>query len=216
MFLYKKVLVNPFWVVLAYPMEQKRLGDIILKNIPLSLDYHYSAVKNKVIHEHGDSGVLVIIYFPTPNTPKIIFTKRSSKLRNHAGEISFPGGRFCQKDESLIETAIRETYEEIGLKIHKENIIGCLTPTNTYTTRILIHPFVAVLSEPTLYLIPNEEVEEILEISLEKLVVSMEVDKERTFGNYQMFKFAIDNNIIWGATGRILKGLIDVINDIHS
>ena len=61
-------------------MEEIRLGDIILKNIPLSLDYYYSAVKDKVIHEEGDSGVLVIIYFPTPNTPKIIFTKRSFKI----------------------------------------------------------------------------------------------------------------------------------------
>lgn len=197
-------------------MEEKRLGDIIRKNIPFSLDYYYSFVEDKVIHVDGDSGVLVIIYFPTPNSPKIIFTKRSSKLRNHAGEISFPGGRFCQEDESLIETAIRETYEEIGLKIHKDNIIGCLTPTNTYTTRILIYPFVAMLSEPGLHLIPNEEVEEILEISLEELVASMEVDNEHTFGNYQMFKFAIDNNIIWGATGRILKDLIDVIADVHS
>lgn len=197
-------------------MNVKNLGDIILQNIPLSLDYYYSEVKNKVVYKSGDSGVLVIIYFPTPNTPTIIFTKRSSKLRNHAGEISFPGGRFCQKDKSLIETAIRETNEEIGLKINKESIIGCLTPTNTYTTKIMIYPFVVVLSEPPARLTPNEEVEEILEISLQKLVMSMEIDKEHTFGNYDMFKFPINDNIIWGATGRILKDLIDVINDVHS
>jgi 8-oxo-dGTP pyrophosphatase MutT (NUDIX family) len=197
-------------------MNEKRFDNFILKKIPLSLDYYYLDVKNKVIPKYGDSGVLVIIFFPTPDTPKIIFTKRSSKLRNHAGEISFPGGRFCQKDKSLIETAIRETYEEIGLKIQKENILGCLTPTNTYTTKIIIYPFVAVLYGPPTNLTPNEEVEEILEISLEKLVKSMEIDKEHTLGNYEMFKFAVNDNLIWGATGRILKDLIDVINDIHS
>jgi 8-oxo-dGTP pyrophosphatase MutT (NUDIX family) len=196
-------------------MNEKKIDDIFLKSVPLSLDIYYSEVKNKIVHEDGDSGVLVIIFFPTPKTPKIIFTKRSSKLRNHAGEISFPGGRFCKKDKSLIVTAIRETYEEIGLKIHEENIIGCLTPTNTYTTKILIYPFVVVLSKPIPHLTPNEEVEEILEISLEELVMSMDIDKEHTTGNYEMFKFVIGDYIIWGATGRILKDLIDIINQVH-
>ena len=83
------------------------------------------------------SSVLVIIHFNIENTPTVIFTRRSSKLRNHAGEISFPGGRVSNQDGSIVDTAIRETFEEIGLPIQKEKIIGCLSPTETYTTNIL-------------------------------------------------------------------------------
>lgn len=192
-------------------MSEKRLSDIIHHNIPLSKKFYNSNAVFTQINEDVDSGVLVIIHFSKPSVPVIIFTKRSTKLRNHGGEISFPGGRFCKKDGSLIETAIRETHEEIGLKLSRGSIVGCLNPTNTYTTKILIYPFVVVLSELTMPLTPNEEVEEILEISLDKLISSIEVDKEHTLGNCEMFKFQIDGILIWGATARILKNLIDVI-----
>ena len=161
----------------------------------------------------GNSIVLVIIYFQKSNTPNIIFTKRSSKLRNHAGEISFPGGRKCINDNSLLDTAIRETYEEIGLLIDKENVVGCLDPTNTYTTKIQIHPFVVVLTELTKALIPNEEVDEIIVIPLEKLMQSVEIDKNHSNSNQKMFKFSVGEHLIWGATARILKNLIEIIEN---
>ena len=73
-------------------------------------------------------------------------TKRSPNLKNHAGEISFPGGKVSKSDHSILDTAIRETHEEIGLSI-KKKIIGSLTPTYTYTTKILIYPFIALEEE---------------------------------------------------------------------
>lgn len=158
-----------------------------------------------------NSGVLVIVYYNQKNIPIVIFTKRSSKLRNHAGEISFPGGRMSVYDDSLVDTAIRETYEEIGLKVSKENILGCLTPTNTYTTKILIFPFVAIIYGGVNNLVPNEEVEEIIEIPLERLTNSVEIDKTHSSSSYQMFKFTVGGHLIWGATARILKDLLDVI-----
>jgi len=145
------------------------------------------------------------------NIPVVIFTKRSSKLRNHAGEISFPGGRMSIHDNSLVDTAIRETFEEIGLRVSKENIVGCLTPTNTYTTKILIFPFVVMMTSSLNNLVPNEEVEEIIEIPLERLMNSVEIDKEHSSNNYQMFKFTVEGHLIWGATARILKNLLEVI-----
>ncbi len=69
---------------------------------------------------------MVIIHFPK-NIPSILLTKRSIYLKNHAGEISFPGGKFSPStDKSFLDTAIRETYEEIGIKINKKQIIGYL------------------------------------------------------------------------------------------
>ena len=157
------------------------------------------------------SGVLVIIHFNHEYNPTIIFTKRSSNLRNHAGEISFPGGRVSIQDRSIVETAIRETYEEIGLLVQKENIIGSLTPTNTYTTKILIYPFIVILGKVSFPLEPNEEVEQVIEIPLEILRDCVTIDEDHSSRDYKMFKFNVDGYLIWGATARILKNLIDLI-----
>ena len=157
------------------------------------------------------SGVLIIIHFNHEYNPTIIFTKRSSNLRNHAGEISFPGGRVSIQDRSIVETAIRETYEEIGLLVQKENILGSLTPTNTYTTKILIYPFIVILGKISFPLEPNEEVEQVIEIPLEILRDCVTVDEDHSSSDYKMFKFNVDGYLIWGATARILKNLIDLI-----
>jgi len=184
----------------------------MLKKIPLPKDtYKLHLSDTHQSNSVENSSVLVIIYYNHMNIPVVIFTKRSSKLRNHAGEISFPGGRMSMHDNSLVDTAIRETFEEIGLKVSKENIVGCLTPTNTYTTKILIFPFVVMMTSGLNNLVPNEEVEEIIEIPLERLMNSVEIDKEHSSNTYKMFKFIVEGHLIWGATARILKNLLEVI-----
>ena len=129
----------------------------------------------------------------------------------HAGEISFPGGRVSNQDISIIETAIRETYEEIGLSIQKEKIFGSLAPTNTYTTKILIYPFIVILGKISFPLEPNEEVEQVIEIPLEILRDSMTIDEDHSSRDNKMFKFNVNGYLIWGATARILKNLLDMI-----
>lgn len=193
-------------------ISEKQFGELLLKKIPMPEDaYKLHQSKSNHSDKVENSSVLVIICYNQMNIPVVIFTKRSSKLRNHAGEISFPGGRMSMHDNSLVDTAIRETFEEIGLLVSKENIFGCLTPTNTYTTKILIFPFVVVMTHGLNNLVPNEEVEEIIEIPLERLMNSVEIDREHSSRNYQMFKFAVEGHLIWGATARILKNLLEVI-----
>ncbi len=158
------------------------------------------------------SGVLVIIHFPA-NVPSILLTKRSTYLKNHAGEISFPGGKFYSSDKSILDTAIRETYEEIGVKINKKQIVGCLTPIYTHTTKILVYPFIALEEKISNKFQRNSaEVEQIINLPFEKLKASISEDNYHLNKNFKMFKFIVDDYIIWGATARILKELIDRTN----
>jgi 8-oxo-dGTP pyrophosphatase MutT (NUDIX family) len=161
------------------------------------------------------SGVLVIIYFPE-NVPSIILTKRSPNLKNHAGEISFPGGKFSPMDRSILDTALRETYEEISIAIKKKQIIGCLNPTYTYTSKILIYPFVALEEENVSNnLISNSEVEQIISLPIEKLMDSLSEDDYHSSKNFKMYKLLVDGYLIWGATARILKDLFDKMININ-
>jgi 8-oxo-dGTP pyrophosphatase MutT (NUDIX family) len=157
------------------------------------------------------SSVLVIIHFPE-NIPSVILTKRNPNLKNHAGEISFPGGKLSPSDKSILDTALRETYEEINLAVKKKQVIGCLNPTYTYTTKILIYPFIALEEESiTDKLKSNSEVEQIISLPIEKLMDSLSEDDYHSNKNFRMYKFLVDDFLIWGATARILKNLFDEI-----
>ena len=90
------------------------------------------------------SAVLVIIHF-RDGKPHIILTKRSGELKNHAGQISCPGGTFSDSDKDLVQTALRETFEELGVRINEKDIIGNLRSVHTLTSNFTIVPYVAIL-----------------------------------------------------------------------
>jgi ADP-ribose pyrophosphatase YjhB (NUDIX family) len=188
-------------------ISQKQFQDILLNNKSLKIpdDQNIRFIHSDKIY----SSIMVIIHFPK-NIPSILLTKRSSYLKNHAGEISFPGGKFSPSiDKSFLDTAIRETYEEIGIKINKKQIIGYLCPTYTYTSKILIYPFIALEGKMSDKLQPNSEVEQIINVPIEKIKTCLSVDEYYSNKNFKMYKFIIDGHIIWGATARILKDLLD-------
>ena len=118
------------------------------------------------------ASVLVIIY---GKTPLIIMTEKPKSMKFHAGEISFPGGKLDTNDSNLLDTALRETSEEIGLNVSKNEIIGQLNPVKTLTTGFLILPFVSML-EQIPPLVTNSEVEKILHIPLSPFLQTVAKD----------------------------------------
>jgi 8-oxo-dGTP pyrophosphatase MutT (NUDIX family) len=148
------------------------------------------------------ASVLVVIY---DHSPKIIMTEKPKSMKYHAGEISFPGGKFDVNDSNLLETALRETSEEIGLNISKDQVIGQLSPVHTLNSGFLILPFVSVLDQiPPL--ISNSEVEKIFHIPLDSLLETIAKDTDPNHNLMDdMFTFEYQAQIVWGASARILK-----------
>ena len=103
------------------------------------------------------ASVLVVIY---GEEPIIVMTEKPKHLKFHAGEISFPGGKLDNNDSDLLETALRETSEEIGLTISRGQVIGQLEPVVTLNSGFLIMPFVSVVDKIP-ELAANAEVERI-------------------------------------------------------
>jgi 8-oxo-dGTP pyrophosphatase MutT (NUDIX family) len=189
-------------------VSQKQFRDLLLNTQKLKTPSDSDIPKSNIGKIY--SSVLVIIHFPE-KIPSVILTKRSAFLTNHSGEISFPGGKFSPTDKSILDTALRETYEEIGIVVDKKKIIGCLQPTYTYTSKILIYPFIALEEKISDNLKPNIEVEQIIDLPVEKLINSFSEDEVHSNGNFKMFKFLVEGYLIWGATARILKDLLDII-----
>ncbi len=136
----------------------------------------------------------------------VVLTRRRSDLHSHAGEISFPGGRCEAHDRDLLETALREAGEEIGLARADVTLLGQLPQTRTQGSNYLISPFVAVVRPGLVWRPSHGEVEAVLELPLEELRSSFARRRlerlGRTFASYEL-----EDQLIWGATARILGHL---------
>jgi 8-oxo-dGTP pyrophosphatase MutT (NUDIX family) len=157
-------------------------------------------------HGRTEAAVLVPMH-GWPRNPGLVFTERRSDLSRHAGEISFPGGRRDEGEE-LLETALREAEEEIGLSRDQVEVAGALAPIGTFVTSYKVHPFVGLI-EQGLPFEPNpSEVESVLIASLDDLASGYE--KRRLVRRGVPIKtdtYLVSDKLIWGATARILGDL---------
>ncbi|MDH3203465.1 MAG: CoA pyrophosphatase [Nitrosopumilus sp.] len=148
------------------------------------------------------ASVLVVIY---GKDPLVVMTEKPKHMKFHAGEISFPGGKLDSDDSDLLETALRETSEEIGLNINRDQVIGQLEPVVTLNSGFLILPFISVIDDIP-KLTANAEVEKIFHIPLESFLKTAANDPDPTHNLIQeMYTFEYQNQIVWGASARILK-----------
>jgi 8-oxo-dGTP pyrophosphatase MutT (NUDIX family) len=182
--------------------------DILLRLAPLLIQ---PTIFSSDFSMFRAAAVLVIIHYGKI-IPHIILTKRSSNLRSHANEISFPGGKYVKEDKSLIETAIRETKEEIGIDIMRRDIIGRLERVKTLTSNFIIMPFVTLqdrISEPKIYV---DEIEKVIDVPLMEVLGTIAPDIDHyNLSVTEVYKFTYENEVIWGATARILKQLYDCL-----
>ncbi len=156
------------------------------------------------------AAVLVPLMIVADGERHVVFTRRQGDLRRHAGEISFPGGRQDPEDADLLQTALREAEEEIGLPREEVTVLGELEPTSTFVTNYLIHPFVGLIDQGHQWTLSPREVDEVLELSLSRL----EDSRTRTLMHrrgisFQTDAFILDDHLIWGATARILEHLLE-------
>ena len=142
--------------------------------------------------------------------PQLVLTRRRADLRRHAGEISFPGGRRDQGDASLEHTALREAEEEIGLPPAEVSVIGELPPTSTFATNYLIHPFVATIPQGVAWRLSAREVDAVLELALADVRASRTTTELTRRGiTFRTPAYILEDNVIWGATARIIELLLE-------
>ncbi len=145
-----------------------------------------------------------------PNGAEVLLTRRSWDLRNHKGEISFPGGRV-DAGETPADAALREAWEEVGLDRSQVELIGELDHLNTVVSRSYIVPFVARVPEIVALAPASVEVERVLWLPLGELVRPDTYRSER-WGrpptDRVLHFFELDDETIWGATAHLLVELL--------
>ena len=157
---------------------------------------------------HGGKEAAVLVPLFEASGLHAVFTRRRDDLRRHAGEISFPGGRR-DAGEALVDTALREAHEEVGLPPEAVTVVGALPPTPTFVTNYAIYPFVGVIEAGFAWVMQHTEVAEVLELRLDTLRAAYgERRLVRRGIPFRTPTYEVDGQVIWGATARILGDLL--------
>ena len=161
------------------------------------------------------AAVLFPFYFKE-GQPYLLFTKRSNRVEHHKGQISLPGGQKDETDADMLQTALRETEEEIGLKANDVQILGradrFLTNTNYCVT-----PFVGMFSYPYPFRISKAEIDYLIEVPLLHLLDENHYETKKASDNgtpWLLHYYYYGQEVIWGVTGFLLSDLFTIVFDM--
>jgi 8-oxo-dGTP pyrophosphatase MutT (NUDIX family) len=200
------------------------LSDLATENVVRAIEGRNA---NRVDAEFSGvrpSAVLVLLADGADGNAGVLLTRRSTELRNHAGQISFPGGRI-DPGETEIEAALREAYEEVGLDPTVVEVVGELDHLATIVSRSHIVPVVARVPTQLALMPASPEVERVLWVPLGELCRADTYRAERWtvpwgLGDAQdssdtdapermLYFFELDDETVWGATAHILVDLLN-------
>ena len=143
----------------------------------------------------------------------ILFTRRSDQVAHHKGQVSFPGGARSEGDCSLLDTALRESWEEIGLVPADAEILGELDDTSTSTSSFVISPFVAFIPYPYEFKASRDEIDEIFDVPVLALLHKAKVRQESRAvldDVVTVYSYEFGGWVIWGATAWIVRQFLEV------
>ena len=157
---------------------------------------------------------VMIMLFAEDSKIKTVFIERTPDPGPHSGQIAFPGGRKDPEDTNLIETAIRETNEEVGVSLNRNQIIGNLTPIEIPISGYSVLPVISVLPKRPDFMVCYEEVNDIFVVDLLAL---LKIKQHKTVPargiHIETPCYMFDETIIWGATAMVLSEFEEVIKE---
>ncbi|HEV8308944.1 MAG TPA: CoA pyrophosphatase [Methylomirabilota bacterium] len=157
---------------------------------------------------------VLLLFVYHDDEPYLVFAKKTQAVPHHKGQFSFPGGMVETFDASRIETALREAQEEIGLDPGGVEVLGLLDDVPTATTRFVITPVIGLCRIAPALCADGREIERVLEIPL-RVLLDPACFREELWergGTVQPIAiFAYGDDVVWGATARILRQFLDLV-----
>ena len=145
----------------------------------------------------------------------VLLTERTQGVRSHKGQVCFPGGTTQPDDGSLLDTALREAWEETGIRPEDVEVVGAIDDNVVASTGFVISPFVGFVPYPYDFHASEGETRDIFLVPLSVLMDPLQFrEQERVIGEhyYHGPVCDYDGHVIWGATGRILKHLVGLLS----
>ena len=170
----------------------------------------------KSVKDYRVSAVLALLY--EDNGPQLILIQRPPYKGTHGGQISFPGGKMEDIDNDTVQTALRETQEEIGIDPSRIEIYGKLTDVYIPVSKFLVHPYIGFHDGKPEFVLEEREVSEVITFDLEDILNDSILQKRniKTAGGIMLKDipcFIIDDRVIWGATALMLNEIRLMLKD---
>jgi 8-oxo-dGTP pyrophosphatase MutT (NUDIX family) len=191
---------------MSFNMGSEESPDRILNAIA---EYTPRHVENT---ESSPAAVLILVS-DREGEPHVVFTERTTHVEHHKGQICFPGGACDDADDCLETTALRETWEEIGVRPEDVRIVGQLDDMVTISN-FRVTPYVGMLTTQPEYTISDHEVNQVVEVPLAFLMDerNMELEVRQHQGRQVLVPaFSYNGHRIWGATARMLHQFIELL-----
>lgn len=205
-------------------MDVHRIADRLTKPLPgvsaqidmapvYRRDPGMAAIRDKACTE---AAVLLLLH-GSDRGESVLFIERPGHLAHHGGQIAFPGGRR-EGDESLRETALRESHEEVGLPPDHVTVLGPITPLYVPPSGYCVHPFVGHAGELPRLVAQEGEVSDIFSVPIRQLAdpaCRTEVERRVKDRAYTVPCFQVEGRQIWGATAMMLAEFIAIVEEAH-
>jgi 8-oxo-dGTP pyrophosphatase MutT (NUDIX family) len=169
-------------------------------------------VRERIACTLRPAGVLIPVIDRTEGL-SVLLTQRSAELKHHAGQVSFPGGRMEEQDSDVVQAALRETHEEVGIPPQAIAVVGYLPPMPT-VTGYAVTAVVGLVGDDVSLQIDRTEVEYAFEVPLEFLIDRRNeraLEREYQGRTIPTVEFHYGGERIWGATAHILVELREVL-----
>lgn len=158
---------------------------------------------------------VMMLFYPKNDITHLVLIIRNSYPGVHSSQIAFPGGKVEEYDENLRQTALRETYEEIGINPNNINIVKDFSSIYIPPSNFLVYPFLGVSQTELTFVLQEEEVAGIIELPLSTLLDDSIITNkilETSYSNaIEVPVFQIEEHSVWGATAMMLIELKDVL-----
>lgn len=193
----------------------------IQKQLPGREAHQLMSPRHRVLNPTNEqkprpSAVLIMLY-PKNSDTHIVMIKRAEYDGVHSGQIAFPGGKKDKNDKDLLDTALRETFEEIGVRRNDLDIIGKLSPLFIPVSNMCVHPWIGFYKDRPVFVKQDKEVQQVLSIPLIKLLEEEAITQSIFSGQkYEVEApcYHVDGLRIWGASAMILSEFLAIVHKL--
>lgn len=200
-----------------------------IKNIPLPAEASQFKMsppfRRELIKQYRErmkdakrAGVMALFYPNASRETHLVLILRNTYKGVHSAQIGFPGGKFEDNDESLKHTAVRETWEEVGVPEHKIEVVKQMTEVYIPPSNFYVQPYVGITDNTPQFIKQDEEVKDIIEVPLahfldDNIVVTKSVATSYTV-KVDVPAFELNGHVVWGATAMMLSEIKDILKEV--